>query len=117
MSCGDTEESESRAFGRATVLFPIPKGMDANAHRTSETRLGQTDETPKGGDVVAGFESALHQASANTGGNDSSKIATGQLRHIGHVSLLMYERKRACSFRVAQRAEMIRTTSPSRSVE
>jgi hypothetical protein len=74
MSCGDAEQSESGAFGRATVLFPIPKGMDAN--RTSETRLGQTNETPEGGNVVAGFASTLHQTSANTGGNGSSKVAT-----------------------------------------
>jgi hypothetical protein len=77
MSCGDAEESKSRAFGRPTVLFPIPEGMDTDAHGTSETRLGQTDETPKGGNVVTGLESTLHQASANTRRNGSSKVATG----------------------------------------
>jgi hypothetical protein len=39
--------------------------------------LGQTDETPEGLDVVTGFESTLHEPSANTGWNGSSKVATG----------------------------------------
>jgi hypothetical protein len=33
MSSSDAEQSECRPFGRAAVLFPIPEGMDADAHR------------------------------------------------------------------------------------
>ena len=117
MSSSDAEQCERRPFGRTAVLFPIPEGMDADAHGVREASLGQADEASEGGDVITGFELAAHEASANTGWNGSSEVAAGQLWHVGHVSLLMWERKRACSFRVAQRAEMTRTTSPSRSVQ
>src|SRR5258708_39607173 len=69
MSSSDAEQGERRSFGRAAVLFPIPEGMDADAHGARETRLGQSDESSEGGDVITGLELAAHEASANTGWN------------------------------------------------
>lgn len=89
MSGSDAEQGERRSFGRAAVLFPIPEGVDADAHGASETRLGQADEASEGGDVITGLELSAHEASANTGWNGPGEIAAGQLWHVGHVSLLM----------------------------
>ena len=89
MSGSDAEQGESRSFGRAAVLFPIPEGMDADAHGACETRLGQADEASESGDVITGLELSAHEASADTGWNGLGEVAAGQLSHVGHVSLLM----------------------------
>jgi hypothetical protein len=91
--------------------------MDTDAHGARESRLCQSDEAPQSGDVLARFEPALHQAPANASRYGASQLLCGQLSDVSHFSLLMCARNRRRSVGVAQRAEMIRTTSSSRSVQ
>jgi hypothetical protein len=77
MSSRNAEQCKRGSFWRAAVLFPIPEGVNADAHGTGETRLGQTDEASEGGDVVTGLKLAAHEASAHTGWNGPGEVAAG----------------------------------------
>jgi hypothetical protein len=74
MSSSDAEQCAGRSFRRAAVLFPVPEGMDADAHGACEARLGQADEASEGGDVIPGLELAAHEASADTGWNGPGEV-------------------------------------------
>src|SRR6188768_1849903 len=117
MSRGDPKQGERGTFWGTAILLPVAEGVDADAHGSGEAGLGQPDESSQCGDVIARFESALDQAFTNARGNGPGELLCGELGDVSHVCFFRCERKRPCSDRVAHRAEMILTTSSSRSVQ
>ena len=83
VACSDTEESKCRALGLATALFPVAKGVHADAHGVGELFLGKPDEATEGLDVVWSLESPGHEAAPDGGWNGTRELLLG---HFGNVS-------------------------------
>ena len=98
MSSRDSQQSKRRALRAPSTLFPVTKGMNADAHRAREPRLRQPYETPQCGHILSRLESPLHQSLANPGGYGASqRSALGcpscQSPHVGTKEGLFRSRR------------------------
>jgi len=61
----------------APALFPVPEGMNADAHGLSELGLGEPNETSQRCYVLAGLEVSQHEALPDACGNGPGKMLLG----------------------------------------
>ena len=74
MTSCDTKERESGSLGRTPALLPVAKGMNTDAHRSSELGLREVYEFAKSGDIGSGFKLALDQTPPKFRGDGSFEL-------------------------------------------
>jgi hypothetical protein len=86
----DSQEGQSWTLWGATSLFPIAESVDADTHGLSELGLRQANEAPERGNVFAGFEFALDEASTQARWDGRFEVSVGKFSDVigGHVMSL-----------------------------
>jgi hypothetical protein len=91
MPCGDAQQGDRGSFRTPASLLPVAERMNADAHGAGELDLGETDEAPHGGDVLAGLELSEQEALPDARGNGPGKLLVGQLWNFTHGFCPMWE--------------------------
>ena len=96
MPSSDAQQCDRGPLRMPPTLLPVAEGVDADAHRASELRLGKPDKTAQGGNILTGIELPEDEAPVDAGGNGASELLVGQFRNfevvVGHHLSSLEER-------------------------
>jgi hypothetical protein len=61
MTSRNSQQSDRRTIGTPSALLPVAKGVNADPRGLGELSLGESDESPQRGNIVARLELSEHE--------------------------------------------------------
>jgi hypothetical protein len=86
MAGGNSQQGKRRPFGSPSVLFPVAKSMNADAHGCRELLLSQPNKAPQSGNICTRLELPLDQPTSKLCWNGAIKLFFCQLWNVSHSS-------------------------------
>lgn len=88
----DSKQSDRRPFGLSSILLPVAKRVNTDAHRFCKTGLCQANETTKRNNVFTALELARDQPLSDSRRHRTGELLRSEFGNVRHINYSMEER-------------------------